>query len=273
MSAASPTPAEPANSARLGQEQYCLNGNVQTYAGRDVDGTITQGGYSEATVVDEHFVLSDARGLDPSRSAPLLCAGITLYSPLRHWEVGPGIAGGDRRNGRPRARRREDRPRTRRGRHRAVAGPVEEGRRAGVRRQGRTTPPAIPATFEQLAGQFDLIINTVSAPLDITAYLRLLTVDGTLVNVGAPVQPQGVEALALITHRRSFAGSANGGIAETQEMLDFCAEHGILPETELIGFDQRERGLRAGALLGRPLPLRHRHRVPARHPATGRLAR
>ena len=221
----------------LGQEQYCLNGNVQTYAGRDVDGTITQGGYSEATVVDEHFVLKMPDGLDPSRSAPLLCAGVTLFSPLRHWQVGPGSQvaivgmGGLGHVGVKIAH--------------ALGADVtvlsqglskkDDGLAFGAKEYYATSDPA---TFEQLAGRFDLIINTVSAPLDITAYLRLLKVDGTLVNVGAPVQPQGVEALALITHRRSFAGSANGGIPETQEMLDFCAEHGILPETELIGVDQ-----------------------------------
>jgi uncharacterized zinc-type alcohol dehydrogenase-like protein len=95
-----------------------------------------------------------------------------------------------------------------------------------------------PATFEQLAGTFDLILNTVSARLDISAYLMLLTVDGTMVNVGAPAEPLPVNAFALITGRRSFAGSMIGGIRETQEMLDFCAEHGIAPETELIGADR-----------------------------------
>ncbi|WP_103963656.1 zinc-binding dehydrogenase [Nonomuraea solani] len=103
-------------------------------------------------------------------------------------------------------------------------------------RNGRSTED--PATFERLAGSFDLIINTVSARLDIAAYVGLLTVDGTLVIVGAPTEPISVDGMSLIVSRRSVAGSANGGIPETQEMLDFCAEHGILPETELIEASQ-----------------------------------
>ncbi len=218
---------------RAGHEQYCLNGNVQTYNGADVDGTITQGGYAQATVINEDFVLKVPHSLDIKRVAPLLCAGITLYSPLRHWNAGPHSEvaivgmGGLGHMGVKIAH--------------ALGAEVtvlsqtlakkDDGLRLGADHYYATNDPT---TFTELAGRFGLIINTVSAPLDITAYLKLLDVDGTLVNVGAPTEPLGVEALTLITHRRSFAGSANGGIPETQEMLDFCAEHNILPETELI---------------------------------------
>ena len=216
-----------------GQEQFCRQGNVGTYTSEDVDGTITQGGYSQAIVVNEDFVLRVPESLDLARVAPLLCAGITLYSPLRHWNVGPGTKvaivgmGGLGHVGVKIAH--------------ALGAEVtvlsqslrkqEDGLRLGADHFHATSDPA---TFEQLAGQFEVIINTVSAPLDITAYLGLLNVDGTLVNVGAPPEPLEVAAFALIGKRRSFAGSLIGGIAETQEMLDFCAEHDILPETELI---------------------------------------
>jgi uncharacterized zinc-type alcohol dehydrogenase-like protein len=216
-----------------GLEQFCRAGNIGTYASTDVDGSITQGGYSQAVVVNEEFVLRVPESLDITRVAPLLCAGITLYSPLRHWNVGPGTKvaivgmGGLGHVGVKIAH--------------ALGAEVtvlsqslrkqEDGLRLGA---DHVFASSDPATFEQLAGRFDVIINTVSAPLDITAYLNLLDVDGTLVNVGAPPEPLEVAVFALIGQRRSFAGSLIGGIAETQEMLDFCAEHDILPETELI---------------------------------------
>ncbi|MCW2962738.1 MAG: hypothetical protein JWM90_3125 [Thermoleophilia bacterium] len=216
-----------------GREQYCREGNVGTYASVDVDGSITQGGYSQAVVVNEEFVLRVPESLDFARVAPLLCAGITLYSPLRHWNVGPGTKvaivgmGGLGHMGVRIAH--------------ALGAEVtvlsqslrkqEDGLRLGADHFYATSDPA---TFDELAGRFDVIINSVSAPLDITAYLNLLDVDGTLINVGAPPEPLEVAAFALIGKRRSFAGSMIGGIAETQEMLDFCAEHDILPETELI---------------------------------------
>ncbi|MCW2920612.1 MAG: hypothetical protein JWL76_486 [Thermoleophilia bacterium] len=218
---------------QAGEEQYCRQGNIGTYASKDVDGSITQGGYSQAIVVNEDFVLRVPESLDLARVAPLLCAGITLYSPLRHWNVGPGrkVAivgmGGLGHMGVKIAH--------------AMGAEVtvlsqslrkqEDGLRLGADHFHATSDPA---TFEQLAGQFDVIVNTVSAPVDITAYLKLLDIDGTLVNVGAPPEAMPVSAGVLIGKRRSFAGSLIGGIAETQEMLDFCAEHDILPETELI---------------------------------------
>jgi uncharacterized zinc-type alcohol dehydrogenase-like protein len=225
------------DNCRNGDEQYCVKGMIGTYAVTDVDGTTTQGGYSTHVVVDAGFVLSVPEGLDPAAAAPLLCAGITTYSPLRRWKAGPG-------------------------RRVAVVGlgglghmavqiahamgaevtvlsqslkKQEDGLRLGADHYFATSDPD---TFEALAGHFDLIVNTVSASIDVNAHLGLLAVDGTLVNVGAPPAPLPVNAMSLIGGRRSFAGSMIGGIAETQEMLDFCAEHGIAAEVDVIGADQ-----------------------------------
>ena len=222
---------------RNGDEQYCAEGMVPTYGGADRDGTITQGGYSTHVVVDAGFVLSVPASLDLAAAAPLLCAGITTYSPLRRWGAGPG-------------------------RKVAVVGlgglghlavkiaaamgaevtvlsqslkKKEDELRLGAEHYYATSDPA---TFEQLAGSFDLVLNTVSAVIDVDAYLSLLTVDGALVNVGAPAEPLSLNIFSLIGGRRAYAGSMIGGIAETQEMLDFCAEHGIVPETELISADR-----------------------------------
>ncbi|MET4099904.1 putative zinc-type alcohol dehydrogenase-like protein [Agrococcus sp. UYP10] len=221
-----------------GQEQYCLEGNIQTYNGVDpADGTITQGGYAQAVVVDENFVLRVPESLDIEKVAPLLCAGITTYSPLRRWNAGPGtkvaVVGMGGLG------------------HMAVKIAVALGaevtvlsqttsKREDSLRYGATAHYATKdaATFDELAGTFDLIINTVSAKIDMGAYLGLLAIKGTLVNVGAPAEPLEVPVFQLIMAGRSWAGSAIGGIAETQEMLDFCAEHGILPETELIAAEQ-----------------------------------
>ncbi|MEI5672192.1 MULTISPECIES: NAD(P)-dependent alcohol dehydrogenase [unclassified Nocardioides] len=220
-----------------GDEQYCLDGMVGTYAATDRDGTTTQGGYSTHVVVDADYVLSVPDGLDPAAAAPLLCAGITTYAPLRHWKAGPGTKvavvglGGLGHMAVKIAH--------------ALGAEVtvlsqslkkqEDGLRLGADDYFATSDPA---TFDQLAGRFDLIINTVSASIDVNAYLRLLAVDGTLVNVGAPAEPLPVHAMSLISGRRSFAGSMIGGIALTQEMLDFCAEHGLGAEVEVIAADQ-----------------------------------
>ncbi len=224
-------------SCRAGDEQYCLEGMVGTYAATDRDGTTTQGGYSTHVVVDAGFVLSVPEGLDPAAAAPLLCAGITLYTPLKHWNAGPGTRvaivglGGLGHMGVKIAH--------------ALGAEVtvlsqslkkqEDGLRLGADHFHATSDPD---TFASLAGSFDLIINTVSAAVDVNAYLGLLAVGGTLVNVGAPPEPLPVNAMALIGARRSFAGSMIGGIAITQEMLDFCAEHGIVSEIEVISADQ-----------------------------------
>ncbi|WSS05972.1 NAD(P)-dependent alcohol dehydrogenase [Microbispora sp. NBC_01189] len=222
---------------RNGDEQYCLNGMVPTYGGVDRDGTVTQGGYSTHVVVDADFVLSVPEGTGPAAAAPLLCAGITTYSPLRRWGASPGkkVAvvglGGLGHMAVKIAH--------------AMGAEVtvlsqslkkqEDGLRLGADHYHATGDPD---TFEQLAGRFDLIVNTVSAAVDLDAYLGLLAVDGTLVNVGAPAEPLSLDVFSLIGARRSYAGSMIGGIAETQEMLNFCAEHRIGADIELISADQ-----------------------------------
>ena len=222
---------------RNGDEQYCLDGMVGTYAATDRDGTTTQGGYSTHVVVDAGFVLRVPDGIDPAAAAPLLCAGITTYSPLRHWGAGPGkrVAvvglGGLGHMGVKLAH--------------AMGAEVtvlsqslkkqEDGLRLGADSYFATSDPD---TFSELAGRFDLVVNTVSAPIDVDAYLSLLAVGGALVNVGAPAEPLSLNVFSLIGGRRSYAGSMIGGIAETQEMLDFCAEHGIGAEVEVIAADQ-----------------------------------
>ncbi|WP_026533707.1 NAD(P)-dependent alcohol dehydrogenase [Arthrobacter sp. H14] len=216
-----------------GEEQYCLNGNTGTYGAVDRDGSITQGGYSTHVVVTEDFVLRIPEGIELDVAAPLLCAGITTYSPLRHWGAGPGkkvavvgLGGLGHMAVKLAA---------------AMGAEVtvlsqslkkqEDGLRLGAERYFATSDEN---TFTDLAGSFDLIINTVSASLPISDYLGLLSLDGALVNVGAPAEPLPVNAFALIGGRRSFAGSMIGGIRETQEMLDFCAEHHLGAEVEVI---------------------------------------
>jgi alcohol dehydrogenase (NADP+) len=222
---------------RNGDEQYCLDGMVPTYAGTDRDGTTTQGGYSSHVVVDADYVLTVPEGIDAAAAAPLLCAGITTYAPLRHWGAGPGkkVAvvglGGLGHMAVKIAH--------------ALGAEVtvlsqslkkqEDGLRLGADDYFATSDPD---TFKALRGRFDLIINTVSAAIDISSYLQLLTLDGALVNVGAPAEPLPVSVFSLIMGRRSFAGSAIGGIRETQEMLDFCAEHQLGAEIEVIPADK-----------------------------------
>lgn len=222
---------------RNGDEQYCLQGMVATYAGTDRDGSTTQGGYSTHVVVDADYVLSVPAGLDPAATAPLLCAGITTYSPLRRWGAGPGkqvavvgLGGLGHMAVKIAA---------------AMGAEVtvlsqslkkqEDGLRLGAAHYFATSDPE---TFTALAGRFDLIVNTVSAPIDVDAYLSLLRVDGALVNVGAPAEPLSLNVMSLIGGRRTYAGSMIGGIAETQEMLDFCAQHGIGAEVEVIAADK-----------------------------------
>jgi len=217
-----------------GEEQYCSNpGMVGTYNGVGRDGEPTQGGYSAAIVVDENYVLRIPDSVALDAAAPLLCAGITLYSPLRHWNAGPDkkIAvvglGGLGHMGVKLAK--------------AMGAEVtvlsqslkkmEDGLRLGADEYYATSDPD---TFSKLAGKFDLILNTVSANLDLSAYLGLLALDGTLVELGMPEHPMPVPPAALIFGRRSLSGSLIGGIAETQEMLEFCAEHDVAPEIEVI---------------------------------------
>ena len=217
-----------------GLEQYCETGMVGTYNGVEKDGkTPTQGGYSTQIVVDENYVLKMPSNLPLDKSAPLLCAGITLYSPLVHWKAGPGkkVAvvglGGLGHMGVKIAA--------------AMGAEVtvlshslkkkEDGMRMGAKHFYATSDPA---TFKSLQGEFDLIVNTVSAQIDWNRYLSLLAVDGTMVVVGIPEHQIPVGAFSLIGGRRSIAGSLIGGIKETQEMLDFCGKHDITCDIELI---------------------------------------
>lgn len=221
-----------------GLEQYCLNGMVGTYAGIDTygNGERTQGGYSTHIVVTEHFVLSIPQGIPLDKAAPLLCAGITTYSPLRHWGAGPGkkvaVVGmgglGHMAVKLGHAMGAEVTVLSR------TLSKKDEGLKLGADHYYATEDTEI---FKKLSGTFDLIINTVSAVIDLDAFLALLATDGTLVNVGAPAEPLAVNAFSLIGGRKSFAGSMIGGIPETQEMLDFCAEHGIGAEIEVIEAD------------------------------------
>ena len=217
-----------------GLEQFCSKGCAFTYNGTEMDRkTPTQGGYSTDIVVAERFALKVPNGLDPAGAAPLLCAGITTYSPLRQWNckkgdrvgvVGLGGLG-----------------------HMAVklaasmgaevtmlstsASKEADARRLGAHEFALTKNDA---TFKKLAGRFDLIIDTISAPHDYNQYLRMLRVRGTMVVVGVPAEPTPVAAFSLINGNKRLAGSLIGGIAETQELLDYCAEHKIVSEVEVI---------------------------------------
>ena len=221
-------------SCQAGLEQYCHSFPVLTYNGLDKHlGGHTLGGYSNRIVVDEAFVLRVPAGLDLAATAPLLCAGITTYSPLRHWKVGPGQKvgivglGGLGHMGVKFARAF--------GAHVVLfttsPGKIADGLRLGAHEV--VVSKDADAMKKQL-GSFDFILDAVSAQHDINAYLALLKLDGTLTIVGAPNQPLPVNVFNLLLPRRQFAGSAIGGIAETQEMLDFCAAHGIVSDIELI---------------------------------------
>jgi len=225
-----------------GEEQYCTGvGGAMTYNSAVSEefqpGGTTFGGYSTQVVVTEHFVLSIPEGIGLDAAAPLLCAGITLFSPLRHWNAGPGkqVAiigmGGLGHVGVRIAA--------------AMGAEVtvlsqslskrEDGLRLGAHHYYATSDEQ---TFKALQSRFDLIINTVSANLPINDYMRLLNLDGSLVILGLPDKPLAVPAFTLAGRRRSLAGSMIGGIAQTQEMLNFCAEHGIGAEIEVISADQ-----------------------------------
>ena len=222
---------------RAGEEQFCSKGAVPTYNGRGYDGEPTFGGYSRQIVVSDRFVVRIPDSLELHDAAPLLCAGITTYTPLKHWHAGSGSRvaiiglGGLGHVGVQLAAAM--------GAEVSVLSQTLEKKDDGLR-FGATHYHATsdPETLAELAGTFDLILNTVSVNLDLEAYLRLLAVDGTLVALGAPSQPASVHPFALIAARRSLAGSAIGGLAATQDMLDFCAEQRIRPQIELIRADQ-----------------------------------
>jgi alcohol dehydrogenase (NADP+) len=226
------------DNCKAGYQQYCTGegGMIGTYNAIGKDGTPTYGGYSQATVVDENYVLNIPDSIPLDKAAPLLCAGITLFSPLHHWGAGPGkkVAiiglGGLGHMGVKIAH--------------AMGAEVtvlsqslkkmEDGLRLGADEYYATSDPD---TFEKLAGTFDLILNTVSANLNLGEYLGLLKLDGTLVELGAPEHPLEVPFFPLAAMRRNVSGSMIGGIPETQEMLDFCAKHDVTPEIEVISAD------------------------------------
>lgn len=220
---------------REGIEQYCDNGFTGTYSGPTQDTRAnTYGGYSNVIVVRQEFVLRVPEGLDPAGTAPLLCAGITTYSPLRHWKVGPGSKvavvglGGLGHMGVKIAH--------------AMGADVtlithSPGKEADARRLGanHVVLSKDADAMAALAGTFDFVLNTVAAPMDLDLYVTTLKRDATMVLLGAPPAPHsGPNVFNLLMRRRSIAGSLIGGIAETQEMLDFCGEHGIVSDIETI---------------------------------------
>lgn len=217
-----------------GEENYCENGFTGTYNGTLPDGQHTFGGYSTRIVVDEKFVLRIPHRDKIEAVAPLLCAGITTYSPLRHWQVGPGKRvgivglGGLGHMGVKLAHAM--------GAH-VVLFTTSPGKTNDAKRLG-ADEVVISKDPEQMAGQanrFDFILNTVAAPHDLDAYLQLLKRDGSMCLVGVPGSPHPSPSIGnLVFKRRALAGSLIGGIRETQEMLDFCAEHGIVSDIEMI---------------------------------------
>jgi uncharacterized zinc-type alcohol dehydrogenase-like protein len=216
---------------QAGMENYCLTGNVQTYNGRHYDQAPTYGGYAQQIVVDQNYVLKVSKKIDAASSAPLLCAGVTVWSPLKHWQVGPGkkvaILGLGGLG------------------HMAVkfaaamgaetyvighsASKAEDAKEFGAK--------AYVLTEDAIAKHknfFDVILNTTSADLDVDGLLSTLRVGGSLVNVGLPGNNQSYNPFSLVTGLKSIAGANTGGIRDTQEMLDFCAEHNIVSTIELV---------------------------------------
>jgi uncharacterized zinc-type alcohol dehydrogenase-like protein len=219
-------------------EQYCEEGNTGTYNSPDKHlGTHTFGGYSESIVVDENFVVRVPENLDLAATAPLLCAGITTYSPLKHWNVGPGkkvgVVGlgglGHMAVKIAKAMGAE-----------VIVFTTSESKVKDAKRLGADDVilSKDDNQMKRYAGKLHFILDAVSAQHDLNSYLNLLRVDGVLALVGAPEHPLPVAAFSLIPYRRTFAGSMIGGIAETQEMLDFCGKHNIVSDIELINIQQ-----------------------------------
>jgi alcohol dehydrogenase (NADP+) len=220
-----------------GEEPYCTKGMVGTYNAKDYDGNVTYGGYANNIVAPEHYVYSISPKLDLAAVAPLLCAGITTYAPLRHWKAGPGKKvgvvglGGLGHMGLKFA-------------HAFGAEVVQfttsEAKIADAKKLGadEVVVSSDAAAMQKHAGSFDFILDCVSAPHDMNAYLGLLRLNGTLCLVGLPDEPVSISPFAIIVNRRSFAGSMIGGMAQTQEMLDFCAEKNIVSDIELTSFDK-----------------------------------
>lgn len=224
-------------SCEEGLEQFCERGSVGTYNSREKDGTLTYGGYSNTIVVREDFVLRIPKGMDPSRAAPLLCAGITTYSPLRHW----GIEEGDKVGvvGLGGLGHMAVKIANALGAHVVVfttsPSKAEDARRLGAH---EVVVSKDPEAMKKRRHTLDFILDTVSAPHDLNAYLSCLKRDGNMVLVGLPDVPPQINPALLIMGRRSLAGSLIGGLPETQEMLDFCAEHGITSDVEVITMNQ-----------------------------------
>jgi uncharacterized zinc-type alcohol dehydrogenase-like protein len=222
-----------------GEEQYCENhATVFTYNGRDKEGNITFGGYGTNIVAIEDFVLKVPEGLDPAAAAPLLCAGITTYAPLKHWNAGPGKKvgivglGGLGHMGLKFSHAF--------GAHTVQfttsASKIEDAKKLGADEVILTKEEG---WADKHRGTFDLIIDCVSADHDVNPYLNLLKRNGVLCTVGIPEDPLKIAAFSVLG-RKTFTGSMIGGIAETQEMLDFCAKHGIVSDIEMTSFDKLE---------------------------------
>lgn len=219
---------------QAGEESYCLKGFTGTYNGQDKHGQPTAGGYSNVIVVDEDFVLRIPEGMtDLAKAAPLLCAGITTYSPLKHCNVGPGTKVGVAGLGG--VGHMAVKIASAMGAEVTVIS-TSEGKRVDAERLGAkkfflTTEDE---QWDRFKGYFNVIVDTISANHDVEKYLTTLALDGKHVLIGLPTEPLKVKASALISGRRSVMGSLIGGIRETQEMLDFCAKHGVLPDVEVV---------------------------------------
>lgn len=222
---------------RDGEEQFCSKGVVQTYSAEGYDGEVTHGGYSQQVVVRDHFVVKVPDGVDLAATTPLLCAGITTYAPLKRHEVGPGTRVGvigmgglghvavkiaAAMGGDVAVLSRTDAKK-------------DDGLAFGANDYYSTEDESV---LDDLAGTFDLLINTVGAAVPLDSFIGLLGRGGTMVNLGAPSESLETSAFSLLTMRRALEGSMVGGLAETQEMLDFCAEHGITATVEVITADQ-----------------------------------
>jgi alcohol dehydrogenase (NADP+) len=224
-------------SCKSNEEQYCEVGITLTYGAQDKYGDLTQGGYSNNIVADEHFVHKVSTKLDPAGVAPLLCAGITTYSPLRHWNAGPGKKvgvvglGGLGHMALKFAHSFGAR---------VVQFTTSESKIADAERLGadEVVISKNDAAMKKEANSFDFIIDTVSAVHDLNAYLPLIKRDGVYCQVGLPDQPPTINMGNLLFKRRALSGSIIGGMKETQEMLDYCAEHGITSDVEVIPIQQ-----------------------------------
>lgn len=222
---------------KAGEEQYCEKGAVETYNSKHYNGEPSYGGYSNVIVADEHFVHTVSPKLDPAAVAPLLCAGITTYSPLRHWGVGPGKKvgvvglGGLGHLGLKFAHSF--------GAHvvqfTTSMNKAEDAKRLGA---DEVVNSKDEAQMTAQKGTFDFILDTVSAPHDFNVYLSLLKRNGVMCQVGIPEEPAPISAFSLLANRRSLTGSAIGGMQQTQEMLDYCAEHGIVSDIELTPIEK-----------------------------------